>query len=198
MPAEEKLTDYRGKRDFSRTAEPRGEATTPGEVTRFVVQKHRARRLHYDVRLEVDGVLKSWAVPKGPSLDPRDKRLAVAVEDHPLDYGHFEGVIPEGEYGAGTVLIWDTGTYRNITRKGGREVPLQEAIDGGHLDVWLEGEKLTGGFALIRTKRHEGRDWLLVKMKDRAADPGRDPVDGEPDSVVSGRSLEQIAEEEKT
>jgi DNA ligase D-like protein (predicted 3'-phosphoesterase) len=195
VTADDRLADYHRKRDFDRTSEPRGEAAPSGDAARFVIQKHRARRLHYDLRLEVGGVLKSWAVPKGPSLDPRDKRLAVAVEDHPLEYGGFEGVIPEGEYGAGTVLIWDTGTYRNITNKGGRDVPADEAIEAGHLDVWLEGEKLAGGFALIRTKRHDGRDWLLVKMKDRAADPGRDPVDEEPDSIVSGRSLERIAEE---
>ncbi len=196
MSADDKLADYRRKRDFRKTSEPQGEGGDPGDAPRFVIQKHDASQLHYDFRIEVDGVLKSWAVPKGPSTDARERRLAVAVEDHPLDYGDFEGVIPEGEYGAGTVLIWDAGTYRNITEKDGEEMALDEAIENGHADVWLEGEKLTGGYALIRTKRHEGKDWLLVKMKDDEADARRNPTSTEPNSVVSGRSLEQIAKEE--
>jgi len=196
MSPDDKLSDYRRKRDFRKTSEPQGKSSASGDAPRFVIQKHDARRLHYDFRLEVDGVLKSWAVPKGPSTDPRERRLAVAVEDHPLEYGDFEGVIPEGEYGAGTVLVWDTGTYRNITENDGEEVPLDKAIGNGHADVWLEGEKLRGGYALIRTKRHEGKDWLLVKMKDDEADARRNPTSTEPDSAVSGRSLEQIAEEE--
>jgi DNA ligase D-like protein (predicted 3'-phosphoesterase) len=196
MSAHDRLADYRRKRNFRKTSEPQGGDRSARSARRFVIHKHAASRLHYDFRLEVGGVLKSWAVPKGPSTDPRERRLAVAVEDHPLGYRTFEGVIPEGEYGAGTVLIWDAGTYRNTTEKDGEEVPLEKALEDGHVDVWLEGQKLTGGYALIQTKRHEGKDWLLVKMADEAADARRRPTSTEPESVVSGRTIEQIAEEE--
>ena len=140
------LSEYRRKRDFSKTPEPRGEVVEEqrNAALRFVVQKHAARRLHYDFRLEMNGVLKSWAIPRGPSLDPAEKRLAVHVEDHPLDYGEFEGVIPEGEYGAGTVLLWDRGTW----------VPLdpdpEAAYRKGLLRFTLQGEKLHGNWALVR------------------------------------------------
>src|SRR5919197_1397261 len=137
----------------------------------FVIQRHDATSLHFDFRLEADGVLKSWAVPKGPSLDPRERRMAVATEDHPLENADFEGVIEEGQYGAGTVIVWDTGTYQNLTERDGREVPLADAIDDGHLAVWLDGEKVRGGYAL---NRFRGRDqWLLVKMRDDEADARR-------------------------
>ena len=138
------LDDYRGKRDFSRTPEPPGERVDARDCPIFVIQKHDATTLHYDFRLEADGVLKSWAVPKGPSTDPKEKRLAVPTEDHPLGYASFEGVIPEGSYGAGTVMVWDRGTYRNLTRKGGQEVAVTEALGRGHVSVWLEGEKIRG------------------------------------------------------
>ncbi|MGH7563623.1 MAG: DNA polymerase ligase N-terminal domain-containing protein, partial [Gemmatimonadota bacterium] len=142
------LDEYRRKRDFRKAKEPRG--GKKGKAgRRFVIQKHAASSLHYDFRLEADGVLKSWAVPKGPSTDPRDKRLAMPTEDHPLDYHDFEGVIPEGEYGAGAVIVWDRGTYRNLTDDGD-EVPVARAIDDGHLKIWLDGEKLRGGYALTR------------------------------------------------
>jgi DNA ligase D-like protein (predicted 3'-phosphoesterase) len=168
-----------------------------GDGRRFVIHKHDARTLHYDLRLEVGGVLRSWAVPKGPSTDPREKRLAVAVEDHPLEYGDFEGVIPEGEYGAGTVLIWDAGTYRNISHDDqGEDVPLDDALEKGRAAFWLAGEKLEGGYALLRTKRNEGKDWLLVKMDDEGADARRDPTSTQPASVVSGRTVEEVADEE--
>jgi DNA ligase D-like protein (predicted 3'-phosphoesterase) len=137
-------------------------------------------------------------VPKGPSTDPRDKRLAVAVEDHPLDYADFEGVIPEGEYGAGTVVVWDAGPYRNLRRDDdGEEISMADARDGGLLEVWLEGRKLSGGYALVHS-RVGGRDehWLLVKMKDEGADARRRPTRTEPESVLSGRTLAQVAEEE--
>jgi DNA ligase D-like protein (predicted 3'-phosphoesterase) len=158
----------------------------------FVVQKHQARSLHYDFRLEVDGTLKSWAVPKGPSTDPRDKRLAMAVEDHSLEYGDFEGVIPKGSYGAGAVIVWDTGSYRNLTRKGGEEVPMGEALANGHAVVWLEGQKLKGGYALTRTGGGPKERWLLVKTRDDEADARRNPVSTQPESVLSGKTIEEV------
>jgi DNA ligase D-like protein (predicted 3'-phosphoesterase) len=187
------LKDYREKRDFRRTPEPSGGKRT-GDEPIFVIQKHDASTLHYDLRLEVDDVLKSWAVPKGPSTDPRDKRLAVPTEDHPLDYAGFEGVIPEGEYGAGPVIVWDHGTYRNIKEDDdGNEVPMEKALKDGHVTVWLDGRKLSGGYALIRTGG-DGKRWLLIKMKDDEADARRNPVSTEPESVVSGKTIEEIAE----
>jgi DNA ligase D-like protein (predicted 3'-phosphoesterase) len=155
---------------------------------RFVIQKHDASRLHYDLRVEVGGVMKSWAVPKGPSTNPKDKRLAVPTEDHPIEYNKFEGTIPEGEYGAGTVLVWDEGTYRNLS-----ETPIEEGLEKGHITVWLEGKKLKGGYALTRIRRGKPDAWLLVKMDDEEADPKRDPVRDEPASVRSGRTIEEIA-----
>lgn len=162
----------------------------PAVKPMFVVQKHDASSLHYDFRLEAGGVLKSWAVPKGPSTDPRDRRLAMAVEDHPLGYGDFEGVIPEGEYGAGPVIVWDTGTYRNLTERDGSRVPIERALADGHATVWLEGEKLVGGFSLRRMG--EGRRWLLVKKRDEHADARRNPVSTRPESVKSGRRIEEL------
>jgi DNA ligase D-like protein (predicted 3'-phosphoesterase) len=187
------LKDYQEKRDFSRTPEPSGVGakTSPGPI--FVIQKHAASHLHYDFRLEVDGVLKSWAVPKGPSTDPKDKRLAVPTEDHPLEYADFEGVIPAGEYGGGAVLVWDTGPYRNLTEKKGAAIPMGQAVAHGHVKVWLEGKKLTGGYALTRFRTGKDESWLLVKADDEAADPSRNPVATEPRSVLSGRTLEEIA-----
>lgn len=183
------LDEYRSKRNPDATPEPTG--GDGGDRPRFVIQKHDASNLHYDLRLEADGVLKSWAVPKGPSTDPSEQRLALPTEDHPLDYVDFEGVIPEGEYGAGTVLVWDTGPYENATTDDdGHEVDVAEAIDAGHVVVRLEGHKLTGGYALTRT----GDDrWLLVKTDDDDADARRNPTSTEPDSVLTGRSLDEIA-----
>jgi DNA ligase D-like protein (predicted 3'-phosphoesterase) len=158
----------------------------------FVVQKHQARSLHYDFRLEVDGTLKSWAVPKGPSTDPRDKRLAMRVEDHSIDYGDFEGLIPEGSYGAGAVIVWDTGSYRNLTRKGGDDVPMGKALEDGHAVVWLEGHKLKGGYALTRTAAGRKERWLLVKTRDEEADARRNPVSSRPESVLSGKTVEEV------
>ena len=161
---------------------------------KFVVQKHAAHTLHYDFRLEVGGVLRSWAVPKGPSTDPREKRLAVAVEDHALDHGDFEGRIEGGEYGAGAVIVWDRGTYRNLTQDKGQEVPIEEALEDGHAVVELHGKKLRGGYALTRTGRDGARArWLLVKTRDEHADARRNPVSTEPESVLSGRTIEQAA-----
>src|SRR5579871_2316168 len=161
-------------------------------MPRFVIQKHAARRLHYDFRLEVAGVLKSWAVPKGPSTDPRDKRLAVEVEDHALSWGDFEGVLPEGTYGAGRVLVWDRGDYRTLSERDGAPVSMERALEQGRAAFWLEGQKLRGGFALVRMHRGPERNWLLVKLDDEEADPEYDPVRERPESVLSGRTIEEI------
>jgi DNA ligase D-like protein (predicted 3'-phosphoesterase) len=190
------LQDYQAKRDFSRTPEPPGEKSRAPRDPIFVIQQHAARHLHYDFRLEVDGVLKSWAIPKGPSTNPQDKRLAVPTEDHPLEYAGFEGVIPPGEYGAGTVLVWDTGPYRNLTQKKGEAIPMGLAVAHGHVKVWLEGTKLKGGYALTRFRTGKDESWLLVKMDDAEADPRRNPVADEPRSVLTGRTIAEIAGEE--
>jgi DNA ligase D-like protein (predicted 3'-phosphoesterase) len=194
--ARDPLEMYRKKRDFRKTREPSGKSRRKAG-RRFVIQKHAARSLHYDFRLEADGVLKSWAVPKGPSTNPKDKRLAMPTEDHPLGYRDFEGVIPEGEYGAGAVIVWDRGTYRNLTEDDdGDEVPVSEALAGGHLKIWLDGEKLRGGYALTRIGKGKDKRWLLVKMDDEETDARRNPVSTEPESVLSGRTVEEVAEEE--
>lgn len=194
MPAQrDRLSEYRRKRSSGRSPEPSGRTRrSRAKQPRFVVQKHDATSLHYDFRLEAAGVLKSWAVPKGPSLKPRDKRLAMPTEDHPVSYANFEGVIPEGEYGAGPVIVWDRGTYRNLTEENGEEIPVEEAVDRGHVKVWLEGKKLVGGFALTRTGGSRRPKWLLVKMDDEAADARRNPVATEPRSVLSGKTLEEL------
>jgi DNA ligase D-like protein (predicted 3'-phosphoesterase) len=153
---------------------------------RFVIQQHAATTLHFDFRLEVDGVLKSWAVPKGPSTDPREKRLAVEVEDHSLDYADYEGRIGEG-YGAGRVIVWDAGTWRPLT-----DGPAGEALDNGHLSFWLEGEKLRGGWTLQRTSAGEKPQWLLIKRRGEGADARRNPVTTQPESVLSGRTIDDL------
>ncbi len=189
------LESYREKRDFERTPEPAGKAETEHKKPVFVIQKHDARRLHYDLRIEVDGVLKSWAVPKGPSTDPAEKRLAVATEDHPMEYTEFEGSIPKGEYGAGEMIVWDRGYYVNITQKNGQGIPVDKAIEHGHLAIWLEGQKIRGGYALNRFKREDKEQWLLVKMKDEAADPDDDLLITQPESVLSGLTVEDLRAE---
>jgi DNA ligase D-like protein (predicted 3'-phosphoesterase) len=158
-------------------------------VPRFVLQKHAATSLHYDFRLEVDGAMRSWAVPKGPSTDPRQRRLAMAVEDHPMSWNSFEGVIGPG-YGAGTVIVWDEGEYRNTSDR-----PMVEALADGYARFVLDGHKLRGEWSLRRMSG-EGREnnWLLSKRRDEHADPERDPVRDEPESVVSGLTIEQVAE----
>jgi bifunctional non-homologous end joining protein LigD len=188
------LTVYRTKRDFSRTAEPSGDhSVAPSPRLRFVVQKHAARQLHYDLRLEWEGVFKSWAVARGPSIDPADKRLAVEVEDHPLDYGDFEGTIPRGEYGGGTVQLWDRGFW---SPEGA--LSTQEAFKKGDLKFTLEGNRLQGSWVLVRMRgdRYGGKrtNWLLIKHRDAGAKPGdADALLSEDRSVASGRSMEQIA-----
>lgn len=182
MPGE--LSTYRRKRDFTRTPEPRPQRAKRGRRLRFVIQKHDASRLHYDLRLEAGGVMKSWAVPKGPSLNPSDKRLAVPTEDHPIAYNRFEGVIPEGEYGAGSVIVWDKGWYEPTTKGS-----TARAIRDGALTFELHGEKLRGGFAL---RRIGDRNWILVKMKDADARRSGDVTKARPESVVSGRTVDQV------
>lgn len=192
-----KLNAYQAKRDFDRTPEPTGGARGPSEQPIFCVQKHQASSLHYDFRLKVDGVLVSWAVPKGPSMITRNRRLAIRTEDHPLEYADFEGAIPAEEYGGGTVMLWDVGTYENIsTDKAGDAVTMAEAVEQGHLSVNLDGHKLRGGFALHHTRTIRGRDqWIMIKMADDLANPESDPVDEEPArSAKSGRTMEEIAD----
>lgn len=195
MALDERLREYEKKRDLNASPEPKGDGKKTGRNEPiFVIQKHDARNLHYDFRLEVDGVLASWAVPKGPSTDPKVKRLAIHVEDHPIDYADFEGVIPEDMYGAGTVLVWDHGPYRNLMAEKDDPLSMKESIEEGHVEVWLEGKKLRGGYALVQMKDRGENQWLLIKMKDQEADARRNPVSTEPNSVISNASLEEIRE----
>ena len=189
----ENLRTYRAKRDFKKTPEPAGRRERSSDAARFVVQEHHARAVRWDFRLEVGGALASWAVPKGPSLNPANKRMAMRTEDHPLEYADFEGVIPEGEYGAGPMIVWDRGTYRNLTEHNGKEVPIEKAIDAGHVRMWLEGKKLAGAFALTRIAKGKRERWLLVKMADQKADRRANPVKSKPRSVISGRTAAQLA-----
>ncbi|WP_223606610.1 DNA polymerase ligase N-terminal domain-containing protein [Chryseobacterium sp. OSA05B] len=163
------LKDYQNKRKFDKTTEPEGKTKKSKDQLIFVIQRHAASRLHYDFRLEMDGVLKSWAVPKGPSLDPKDKRLAMMVEDHPYDYKDFEGNIPEGNYGAGQVEVWDSGTYEPLDKdsKLSDEKKLLKELHAGSLKFILHGKKLKGEFALVKMKNSEDNAWLLIKHKDQ-------------------------------
>jgi bifunctional non-homologous end joining protein LigD len=192
------LVEYKKKRSFTKTPEPTG-GKGKGKQLHFVIQKHAASRLHYDFRLEMEGVLKSWAVPKGPSLKPSDKRLAMLVEDHPYDYKDFEGVIPEGNYGAGTVIIWDQGTYEPLESAGtkaAQEKVLLKGFHGGNLKFRLNGEKLKGEYVLVRTRGRAENAWLLIKHRDGyAADVDITEND---QSVVSGKTLEEVATDKKS
>jgi bifunctional non-homologous end joining protein LigD len=189
-----KLATYRSKRDFTKTSEPSGQlAVAPSDRMRFVIQKHAARRLHYDLRLELDGVFKSWAVTKGPSLDPKDRRLAVEVEDHPLDYGDFEGTIPKGQYGGGTVQLWDRGYWEP---EGARSA--EEMLRSGSLRFKLQGERLHGGWVLVRMRNDRSggtrQNWLLIKHHDAFERAGEGNGDAsEERSVASGRTMADIA-----
>src|SRR6266404_2146802 len=196
------LAEYRQKRDFSRTREPSGEAAASPKRAgrlRFVIQKHAASHLHFDLRLELDGVMKSWAVPKGPSLDPSVKRLAMQVEDHPIDYNTFEGTIPQGEYGGGTVMLWDRGTYSadTATSPDEEEDVIREGLRRGDLKITFNGQRLHGSFALIRMKfSRDGSSsskpqWLLIKHRDEFA-TDEDVVAENMTSVDSGRTMEEI------
>ena len=189
MATNNPLKAYKAKRDLKSSGEPSAKKTKKHKQPIFVIHKHDASHLHYDLRLEVDGVLKSWAVPKGPSLDPSVKHLAVMVEDHPYDYKDFEGVIPEGEYGAGPVIIWDKGTYKNIKEKDGQLVPMDECIKRGTIEIELDGDKLKGEWALVRFKSN--KDWLLIKMKDQYADKQHDILK-EDESVVSHKTIKDL------
>lgn len=191
----DRLDRYRAKRDFAHTGEPSGGGDADGSDPRFVIQHHEATADHYDFRLEIDGVLVSWAVPKGPSLDPRERRMAKRTEDHPLDYADFEGVIaraPDGrrQYGSGVVQVWDTGTWHNVSEHDGSPVDAGDALDAGHLSFVLAGHKLAGRWSLIRT-RGEGM-WLLIKKKDADADARRNPTSTHAESVLTGRTMKQI------
>ncbi|GAA3997110.1 DNA polymerase ligase N-terminal domain-containing protein [Streptomyces plumbiresistens] len=198
MGERDRLRDYHGKRDFGRTAEPRGREASSGEEPRFVVQIHDAGTLHFDFRLQVDDVLKSWSVPKGPSADPKDKRLAVPTEDHPLEYEEFEGVIPRGEYGGGTVIVWDHGTYEPLSHdRKGRPVDFGESLEHGHATFRLHGAKLHGTYALTRFRGGDDESWLLVKKAEGRAQGHGTPDPRRARSVRSGRTLAQVGAEDR-
>jgi bifunctional non-homologous end joining protein LigD len=188
------LSLYKKKRDFSDTPEPRGKEKSSSKGLRFVIQKHDASSLHYDFRLEMKGVLKSWAVPKGPSLNPADKRLAMMVEDHPYDYRTFEGIIPEGNYGGGTVIVWDEGFYEPMDAEGlsndEQEKLLLKQLYAGDLKIHIKGKKIKGNYALFRLKRDE-KSWLLVKKNDEFASDEEIVLQNK--SVKSGKTLHQVA-----
>jgi bifunctional non-homologous end joining protein LigD len=193
--SERQLAEYRRKRDFTRTAEPEGGHARQAKKLAFVIQKHAASHLHYDLRLELDGVMKSWAVPKGPSLDPTVKRLAMEVEDHPIEYNKFEGTIPQGEYGGGTVMLWDRGTY---VYGGSDPDPLEGLRRGyqkGDFKFVLNGKRLKGSWALVRMRGNQSgkAQWLLIKHRDEHALPGSDVAAENQTSVATGRTMDEIA-----
>ena len=203
--AREQLTEYRRKRDFARTEEPEGGGNQSKKTERldFVIQKHAATRLHYDLRLELDGVMKSWAVPKGPSADPAIKRLAMQVEDHPMEYNSFEGTIPKGEYGGGTVMLWDRGWYE--PEKGGNEDGVRDGLRKGDLKIVFHGKRMKGSWVLVRTRgwgsggggSGDKPSWLLIKHRDDHVEPGDDLTEKNDTSIVTKRTMEQIGGEVK-
>ena len=189
-----RLAEYKRKRNFGKTAEPRGKVSPRSRRgLRFVIQKHAASHLHYDLRLELDGVMKSWAVPKGPSYDPKVRRLAMEVEDHPIEYNKFEGTIPQGEYGGGTVMLWDRGTYEPEVGVG--EAAVREGYEHGDLKIIMHGKRMFGGWVLVRMRRDAaGRaQWLLIKHRDEFASADVDVTSVAKTSVATGRTMEQIA-----
>src|SRR6476660_8564717 len=194
------LSLYNKKRHFDKTSEPKGKEKSSKGSLRFVVKKNDASHVHYDFRLEMEGVLKSWAVPKGPSLNPADKRLAMAVEDHPFDYRNFEGIIPEGNYGGGTVIVWDEGTYEPINSEGlsrkEKEKMLLHQLHSGNLKFVLHGEKLNGEYALFLMKSRGERSWILVKKNDEYAN--EKDITEQNTSVLSGKTIAEIAAENGT
>ena len=191
--------NYKEKRDFDKTDEPKGSIKeSSGDKPIFVIQKHDATQIHYDFRIEIDGTLKSWSVPKGPSTDPSEKQMAIPTGDHPLEYADFEGVIPEDEYGGGTVMIWDKGTFENIKKDDeGNPMSLKKSYEILTIEIRLKGEKIEGGYALVEMEsgKMEG-NWLLIKMDDDKADARRNPTSTENKSVESGRTLNEIEKEE--
>ncbi|HVO72780.1 MAG TPA: DNA polymerase ligase N-terminal domain-containing protein [Ignavibacteriaceae bacterium] len=191
------LQEYKKKRDFKKTTEPKGAEKAKGRELIFVVQKHDATNLHYDFRLELDGVLKSWAIPKGPTLNPLEKRLAMMVEDHPFDYKDFEGIIPEGQYGAGRVIVWDNGTYhaKNIPDGKENEKALRDGLEKGDLKFILNGKKLKGEFALVKMKTAQKNAWLLIKKKDEFSTT--EDILRNDSSVLTGNTLEEVDGAEK-
>jgi DNA ligase D-like protein (predicted 3'-phosphoesterase) len=200
MPAKKHkdIEEYNRKRHFDVTEEPRGAVKKRrSKDLVFVIQKHDASRLHYDLRLEVDGVMASWAVPKGPSMLKGVRRLAAHVEDHPIDYNTFEGNIPEGQYGGGSVIVWDRGIYENIRESAEKpksaHKTMRQSIDDGKVEFYLRGEKLEGGFVLIRTDEEKDQ-WLLMKMDDELAHEDGDILEEQPESVISGKTVEEVAE----
>lgn len=194
------LEKYHEKRNFDISCEPFGAESRKKDEDKqiFVIHKHDATNLHFDFRLLVDGVLKSWAVPKGPSTDPKVKRLAIPTEDHPLEYADFEGVIPEDQYGGGTVMVWDAGSFEN-DKKGedGNFIPMLKQLENGHSTFILYGKKLKGGYTLIRTSKGKDEKWFLKKVDDEEADARRNPVSTENESVLTGRTMKKIAKEDK-
>ncbi|KTD64325.1 DNA ligase D, 3''-phosphoesterase domain protein [Legionella spiritensis] len=194
--AQNDLKKYQNKRHFEKTSEPSGKNCSKKSTSLFVIQKHDASQLHYDFRLQYQDVLLSWAVPKGLSTAANEKRLAIRTENHPLDYADFEGVIPEGEYGAGTVLVWDKGEYEPIIEEDEPEKTMEKALKDGSLKFKLNGQKIQGGYAMARINTEQDREqWVIFKLDDDDADARRNPVHSEPDSVLTGRSLKDIGKE---
>lgn len=181
------LENYNKKRDFSKTPEPEGKNFKKANI--FVIQKHNASHLHYDFRLQIGNVLKSWAIPKGPTLNPKDKRLAIETEDHPLEYAGFEGIIPEGSYGGGTVIVWDNGKYENI-----KPYDIKKSYDDGRIEVSLKGQKLHGNFALVRLKGQisEKSKWMFIKMRDKFANYDIDITKNRPESIITQKTIEDL------
>ena len=186
MTIKTKLSTYRKKRDFTKTSEPSGKISKKTNRPLFVIQEHDATALHYDFRIEIDGVLKSWAIPKGVSTNPAEKHLAIPTENHPMDYAQFEGVIPEGNYGAGVVMVWDIGTYDNLKAD---EWSMQTCYKKGRIELFLHGKKLHGRYALIKTGKDDATRWLFLKMRDEYADK---PIKAKTKSALSGRTMKQI------
>lgn len=187
------LKEYKEKRRFDNSPEPKGEKIIKHQKPIFVVQEHSARNLHYDFRIEIDGVLKSWAIPKGPSTNPKDKRLAIETEDHPIDYAKFEGIIPQGHYGAGPVLVWDLGTFKSLKEKK----TLQNCYNDGEILMDLNGKKLKGSYALIRTDYRGKNNWLFFKMKDEQIDSKHDILKEKPESVLSHKTIDELEKKKK-